>query len=87
MIPDATPATLVILAFGAVSFILMMFLPALIELKRPKDAGPRRILGEDVKLGQYRTLPLGMIEEETAVAQTLVKKLADVIVILPNIET
>jgi len=67
-----------------------MLLPALFELKRPKDAGPRIIMG-DVIIMQYlpkrKILPLQSIEEEKlGLDQTIVKKITDIIAVLPNLE-
>ena len=38
-----------ILASIAAIFLVALFLPAILELKRPKDAGPRRIFEADGK--------------------------------------
>ncbi|MDW8023127.1 MAG: hypothetical protein RMJ15_05265 [Nitrososphaerota archaeon] len=34
----------IMISIGVLTFILVMFLPAIIELKKPKDPGPRMIL-------------------------------------------
>lgn len=37
----------ILLLVTASIVLLLLFFPALLELKKPKDAGPRRILGSD----------------------------------------
>ncbi len=45
MIPDQTWITLLIyLAAAGVMIFVLFFLPAIIELKKPKDAGPRLLI-------------------------------------------
>jgi hypothetical protein len=48
-IPIATPQVFALFALTAVIFFLVLFFPAILELKKPKDAGPRRILEADGK--------------------------------------
>lgn len=48
-IPISAPQTFALLAITAAIFLLALFLPAVLELKRPKDAGPRKILEADGK--------------------------------------
>jgi hypothetical protein len=77
------------LVIGASTFIFVMLLPALLELKRPRDAGPRRIM-TDVHISQlYRkgVLPLANMEEDIRINKTLVKRIAKIITVLPNLET
>jgi hypothetical protein len=67
-----------------------MLLPAILELKRPKDAGPRRI--EDFNTIQYppikARIPLVNIEEEHfGLDQKIVSRLTEIIAVLPNLET
>jgi hypothetical protein len=90
MIPNPTPTTVVMLLFGVSVCIFIMLLPALLELKKPKDAGPRMIM-DDVAINQHPQMrggiPLASIEEEKfRPDQTLVKKIAEVIAFLPNLE-
>lgn len=70
--------------------MLIMLLPALLELKRPKDAGPRLIMGSITATLQLQTrliIPLADIEkEELRFDRTTVKKITDIIAVLPNIE-
>jgi len=89
MVPNPTPATIIVLIFGVSTFILIMLLPAFFELKRPKDAGPRRMMDNIVALHQ---LQLGQItslinvEEESGLDQAVIKKITDIISFLPNLE-
>lgn len=67
-----------------------MFLPALLELKKPKDAGPRMILNDVAVLQQLQIvqkIPIANMEEDLRFDQTVVKKIANVIAMLPNLET
>jgi len=91
MIPNQTPTTLIMLLFGVSVFIFVMLLPALLELKKPKDAGPRMIMDDIIitqHLQQRGIIPLASIEEEKfGTDLTIVKKIADIIAVLPNLET
>lgn len=90
MIPNTTPTMFVILIFGVSTFMFLMLLPALFELKRPKDAGPRKIMDDIIAVHQFQ---LGQIislvnveEEKHGLDQVLVKKIAAIIAFLPNLE-
>jgi len=87
MIPNPTPTTFIMLMLGVSTFIFIMLLPALLELKRPKDAGPR-IIVDDAHFTQLkiRSMPIVNVEEEQRFDQVLVKKIADIIAVLPNLE-
>ncbi|MDI6904972.1 MAG: hypothetical protein QMD13_05740 [Candidatus Bathyarchaeia archaeon] len=90
MIPPPTSTTLITLCFGVLIFIFIMFLPALLELKKPKDAGPRMILNDVAVLQQLQIvqkIPIANMEEDLRFDQTVVKKIANVIAMLPNLET
>jgi hypothetical protein len=78
---DFTP---IMMIFGASTFILIMFLPALLELKKPKDAGPRRIMDEVIE--SQSKLKIASIESEVDFDQALVKKVSEIIAALPNLE-
>lgn len=65
--PNPTSLLLIFLTFALLGFITVFFLPALLELKKPKDAGPRRITettiegiktNRHVATSQYKPLPL-----------------------------
>jgi len=88
MIPNPTPTTFIIMILGVLSFIFITLLPALLELKRPKDAGPRLIINDvPVLQPQMReSILIVNVEEDHRFDQTLVKKIADIIAVLPNLE-
>ena len=76
--------------FGILFSILIMLLPALIELKRPKDAGPRIILHDPYIVNALKReifLQLMNIEKEkTKLNQTIAKEIISIVAFLPNIE-
>jgi len=41
--PISTPYLFILLILALCAFIFLLFLPSLLELKRPKDSGPRKI--------------------------------------------
>jgi hypothetical protein len=89
MTPNPTP-TMLVLFLGVSTFILIMLLPALLELKRPKDAGPRKI--ENFGIMQYHPtgvdIPLVNIEgEQYGLNRKIVRRIAEIMAILPNMET
>jgi len=79
--------TFILLIIGVSTFIFIMLLPALFELKRPKDAGPRMIMEYPLftqpELGR---VSMANVEEEQRLDQKLVEKIADIIAVLPNLE-
>ena len=48
-IPISTPQIFVLALFAAFVLFIVFFLPAILELRKPKDAGPRRIFEADGK--------------------------------------
>ncbi|MBX5326997.1 MAG: hypothetical protein ACQXXH_06825 [Candidatus Bathyarchaeia archaeon] len=48
-IPISTPQILTLVLFSAFVLFIVLFLPAILELRKPKDAGPRRIFEADGK--------------------------------------
>jgi len=89
MVPNLTPTMFIMLILGVSTFIFIMLLPALLELKRPKDAGPRAIM-ENASAIQFQireSILMVDVEEEQRFDQALVKKIADVIAVLPSLET
>ena len=48
-IPISTPQIFVLLLLTATIFFIALLFPAILELKKPKDAGPRKILESDGK--------------------------------------
>jgi hypothetical protein len=65
-----------------------MFLPALLELKKHKDAGPRLIMNDApvMQPKMRETVLIVNVEEEHGFDQMLGRKMADVMAVLPNIE-
>ena len=89
MVPNPTPVSIIVLIFGVSTFILIMLLPAFFELKRPKDAGPRRMMDNIVALHQFQLgqiTSLINVEEEAGLDQAVIKKITDIISFLPNLE-
>ena len=84
---DFAQLPLITLFFGVVTFILVMFLPAFIELRKPKDAGPRRI--EENVVSRKYAVQLAAIErsEEFEADLVIMKKVASILSVLPNLET
>lgn len=77
MVP--TPTSTLTLFIGILSFITIMLLPAIIELKKPKDPGPKTI--EDFpKLYDLDVKVDLKIEEAT------LRKVSSVLAFLPNLE-
>jgi len=87
MIPSQIPNTFVTsLAVAIAMIITLFFLPAIIELKRPKDAGPRIIKDNPAKitLGMLK-IPIIDIEEGQRLTSTI--KNAVFLYTIPNIES
>jgi hypothetical protein len=86
MLPNPT-LTFIILSLGVLIFILIMFLPALFELRMPKDAGPRMIkdYGFPTNLAIKEVL-IANLEEKQGLDKILVKNIMDAINVLPNLE-
>lgn len=82
MVPPSTLASAVMLFSGVITFTIML-LPTLIMLKKPKDANPRILENE-----QHRIVPLVNIELEIDVKfdRGIVRRVAEIIAILPNLE-
>jgi hypothetical protein len=82
MIPASALTSTLMLLFGVITFILIMLLPAIIEMKKPKDAGPK-ILENDA---QHGTNLLANIESDAKFDWAIVKRVAETIATLPNLE-
>jgi hypothetical protein len=65
-----------------------MFLPAILELRRPKDGGPRMIMDNvlEVRMQLAGAVPLVNIEEEKRFDSSLLRPLAKIIEALPSLE-
>ena len=81
MVPN--PMTFIVLFLGVSTFILIMLLPAFLELKKPRDAGPRTIMNNIILIPQ---LPVIMEDEKIVLDQALRQKVASIIAFLPNLE-
>ncbi len=88
MVPNPTPTTSIMLILGVSTFIFIMLLPVLLELKRPRDAGPRAIMDNiNAMQSQMRkTLLIIDVEEGQAFDKGHIKKIMDIIAFLPNLE-
>jgi hypothetical protein len=87
MINDATPMmTFINIAIGVVIFILITFLPTVFELKKSHD---KRSKSKDETATVRCWMDIASIESEDQIKtdHILVKKVADVISALPNLET
>jgi len=87
MIPSQIPNPLVTsLATAIAMIIILFFLPAIIELKKPKDAGPRIINDNPAKitLGALK-IPIMNIEETQKLTYQPIKN-ATFLYAIPNIE-
>ncbi|MEM3627745.1 MAG: hypothetical protein QXJ11_05620 [Candidatus Bathyarchaeia archaeon] len=81
--PNSTEFSAIIL--GIAAFIFIMLLPALIEIKRPKDAGPRMIEKFNM-IPQVRGRMLSNVEDEHHFDQQLTQKVAGILSFLYNLE-
>jgi len=76
------------LTLGVSAFISIMLLPALLELKKPRDAGPKPIndLALSPHLGKIE-IPLIDIEKSYEKEETVsIKPIINLIAFLPNLE-
>jgi len=87
MIPNLT-LMVAILILGIPILILIMLLPALLELKKPKDGGPRMIMENvsEVQIQIVRMILIANIENEQRFDSALIRPLAKIIAVLPNLE-
>jgi hypothetical protein len=87
MIPNLTSAILLVV-IGAPALILVMFLPALLELRRPRDRGPRMIMNDfhGLLVGPPSVGAVLNIEEEQRFDQSLLRLLVKVTAVLPCLE-
>jgi hypothetical protein len=77
-----------LLTIGVSTLIFIMLLPAILELKKPKDAGPRIIIdyAYDMQTLWKVAMPILDVEEEIGFNKMLAKKIVDIISVLPNLE-
>lgn len=86
MIQDFLSSPISVMILGASFFTFILFLPALLELKKPKDAGPRRIVESD-RILQYapKIAPIEQ-KEDFAVDKSVIRRLGELIAVLPDLE-
>jgi hypothetical protein len=76
-----------ILVLGTPVLILILFLPAIVELKKPQDSGPRIITDQipTIRPATESVFHLTNIEEEQKI-ESLLFRLSKIIDFLPNLE-
>jgi len=86
MIPNLTEIILIVVVTPAL--VLLTFLPAFIELKKPKDRGPRMITAEipDANVSIRHFIPLANIEDEQKFDNSLIQAMAKTIAVIPSLE-
>lgn len=91
LVSDLTSAIIIFLALGTV-FVLILFFPAFIELKKPKDGGPRSIM-EKVPVTKIRVLKTIVfsnmidIDKDESFGLLLNHRTAEIVKILPTFES
>jgi hypothetical protein len=87
MIPNLTSAILLVV-IGAPTLILVMFLPAFLELRKPRDGGPRIIMNDPhgIMVRSFSAAGLLNIDEEKWFDKSLLLRLVNVIEVLPCLE-
>jgi hypothetical protein len=85
MIPNPIP-TFILLTIGVLTFLFIMLLPSLIELKKPKDAGPKMIMDCMFDILPKKDVLVMDIEEEQGFEKAFAEKVVGIISFLPNIE-
>lgn len=69
-----------------IAFIILTFLPAIIELKKPKDPGPRLISNGDSRLSIPLNIFLNIPSIDDASAKLLTPIISELLDFLPDIE-
>ena len=87
MIPNLT-SMITILIVATPVLILILFLPAIIELKKPKDRGPRMIMERipEVTLSSIHFIPISNMEYEQKFDSSLIQTMTKIIAVLPSLE-
>ena len=97
MIPIPTSLIEILPPLLFLAFLILFFLPVILELKRPRDAGPRRVAnvwpnylaGNEAKLGLSSLLGLDDIEKGEFIErrlETVTTPVRNPIFVLSNIE-
>lgn len=85
MIPNLTE--IIIILATTPLLILLMFSPALIELKKPKDSGPRIIPMENPEMMLITSfIPFSNMEDEQTFDSSLIQTLSKIVAFLPSLE-
>jgi len=84
-VPNLNPTEFSALIMGIATFIFIMLLPALIEVKKPKDAGPRIIENSNI-VPQINEKPLFNMDDEQHFDKKLTQKVAEILSLLHNLE-
>jgi hypothetical protein len=78
------------LFFGVLAFIIFMLLPAMIELKKPKDPGPRIIIDHkvlhDIDFGVKSLENERDLEGELKFDRLISKEVSAILAVLPSLE-
>ena len=87
MIPNLI-STILLVALGTPALILVIFLPAILEVIKPRDAGPRMIMQEiyGEPITRRGLVAIFNIEEEYESDFSLVPRLLKAIEFLPCLE-
>jgi hypothetical protein len=86
MIPNLT--VIIIIMVTTPALILLTFLPAFIELKKPKDSGPRLITTGIPEVNSYiaHFIPFANMEDGQRYDCSLNQTMAKIISFLPSLE-
>ena len=85
MIPNLTEVIIILAATP--TLILITFLPALIELKKPHDSGPRIIpMGNPEMMLVTSFIPFSNIEDEQTFDSSLIQAMSKIVAFLPSLE-
>ena len=81
-------STIFFIMLGTPTLLIIIFLPALLELRKPRDAGPRIIMEEfHTRLLGSKGIPvMGNLEEECRLDPSLLPQLLKIIEFLPCLE-
>lgn len=80
MVPNPTPDSVITLFLGVLTFIVIMLLPAIIELKKPKD--PAVLYDLDMRINYI----IDEYGEEPKLNRSILKELSAILAILPSLE-
>jgi len=88
MVSSLIPTVTILILLGAITLVFIMFLPAILELKKPKDAGPRIIMDDALEMRSQlgAAILIADIENGEKIDQALAEKIATIIAVLPSLE-